>query len=270
MRYTAPGAAVLADRLIALDAAGELTYRGLYDRDTNRYEISVNGSDRIYPVSEMIRWVTGWTAAATARPVPAAESRRTPLGLVRRVLVNPSVEDQYRIAIRVAMEDRGLNVAEMAKLQGVNRKPFSQSIRFLGPGLYSVMATLGHNTLADRALADADPDVDVDLVVDRREPRRLQDVRIMAYCHEQGVIEWIGPKTPVRQVPSIDPTTTMTAFQYQLGLHQRPDPESTDLQTVVARHDVPVPAMRAWITGVADRLVPAIGQRIYEAYPTTP
>jgi hypothetical protein len=139
----------LAAQLLQASRAGQLRYRGTTSPAGGPlYVIQAPGSvERALTQTDAAAWLEGWNAGhgtAKARRVagPGAE-----LASLRAVLINPSLQDQCKIAILVTMEEAGLGVVDLAERIGRVRAAVSTALSFEGtlsmPMAEALMQALG-------------------------------------------------------------------------------------------------------------------------------
>jgi hypothetical protein len=238
------GLSTLAERLRALDRARQVNYLGS-DQGDGTYAVEVAGQLREYPALRMVNWLDGYTAGHGRAPQPAERRSPDAIATVRAVLVHPTLTDQTRIRIRVAMEDERVGVKELAGRIPVTLKSVVESLRWLSPGTIGMMAVLGHDPGARPDLAAVDPATPLQPTAPDGwpEPQILTTFRLLGYAHEQGVVSWVDPT-------NVNLATRARTFTVLVG----DDPVQ-----------VHVDAIPPWLVGVGDAVMPDVAQRLYES-----
>jgi hypothetical protein len=275
------------DRLLNLDRAGALRFGGGDGRPAELLTIELGDRSRAFAATEMLGWLDGFDAGATLPP----ELAPPPLELgrprsrdgrhraqLRSILVNPTPQDQCRIALRLAMQRAGIGTSAMmteiraskkaiidALQLGVRPGRDGREYRYLGSGLDTRWQCMvwSHVAMADVVGIDVArqllPLVDPSRPVSPRppdgwcEPDVLARLRLLLAAHERGLVAWVS-------VPG--PNAGLYARSFRFDPPGLP-PQDRPRWTVLAERAWP------WLVGVADaapgdgpRLM---GQQLYEA-----
>lgn len=242
-----PGLSTLTDRLLSMNSYGHFRYLGTNRRDGERAVELPGDRIREYPAVQMLHWLDGFGAGLLGEMQPPVRRNPAALAEIRSVLVNPSLADQARIRVRVAMEDNRIGVVELAERVGVTKKSLRQALRF-GPSGTTALAfqrmtgpDLEQHLRPDLAATRPDAPITLSPADGWREPRHLTALRLLGYAHEQGVIRFAEP---------LDVNQAMYTQRFSVAV---------DDHEVQVRLD----AVRPWLTGVADAIAPEIADRLY-------
>lgn len=239
-----PGLPALPEQLLALQRSNHLQYLGT-DRPDGRLAVEVHEQVRELAARPMVDWVHGFTAGLLGSRQPEDQRDRESIATVRPVLVNPGPHDQVRMRVRLGIEQDGLTVHEFADRNGVTVKSIAEALRFGPNGTIGMLAVLGRDPDFRQDLAERDPDlpVDADPPEGWTEPDVIARLRALAYCHEQGVIRWLGP-------------TEVNKAYYTRTFSVRVGADDLMVHTNSVRH---------WLLGAADAILPAAGDDMYAA-----
>ncbi len=238
-----PGLSGLNARLTGLQRAERLRYLGT-DRPDGLHAVEVHGQQREFPAREMIDWLNGFTAGLQGEPQPPGD--RAAIATVRNILVNPPLFDQVRIRVFQAIEDRNLKVHEFVDRVGLTRKAAAEALKFGAPGALSMLAMLGVDPGVRADLAERDPDLPLEALPpdDRwREPDVITRLRALGYAHERGVVTWVSPT-------EVNKAFYARTFGVLIGTRE------THVHTT---------AVRNYLVGVADAVMPDAGDALYTA-----
>lgn len=237
-----PGLSGLTARLTGLQRAERLRYLGT-DQPDGRHAIEVHGQEREYEARTMIDWLDGFTAGLQGEPQPPGD--REAIATVRNILVNPPLYDQPRIRVYVAIEDQQLKVYEFVDRVGLTRKAAAEGLKFGAPGTLTMLAMLGLDPGVRPDLAARDPNLPVQATPPDgwREPDVIARLRALAYAHERGVLTWVSPT-------QVNKAFFARTFGVRIGTRETP---------------VHTTAVRNFLVGVADALVPDAGDALYAA-----
>jgi hypothetical protein len=204
-----------------------------------RYTMEIHGRRRIYDATQTRAWLQALTLGTedTTRTQTSVDD----IAHVREVLVNPSLADSCRIAIRAAMEEEGIGPTELAERIGRTRHSISTALQFgRGGSLSMVMAQqmmAGCNRRWDvryEGVADITPgSPQVPIAPTRTAPRApagLNRARALALGHEYEILRWLTP---------LDPSQCLRAKHFQVSF----------ARTV---YELPADTVIAWVAGLAD------------------
>lgn len=241
----------LVNVLMSEHSAGRLFYTGR--SADGRYRVTADGRYRAFSADGMAAWLRGRELGEQAGPAtPPPPAVAAEIGDMRRVLVNPSLGDQFRTRIRAEMDRAGIGVVELANRTGRTRHAVRVALRWGATQKLSMtmaeqmMAAAGGVTGAPgegelAGLADAAVTGET---VTMPEPVGMVRMRAAAIAHEHGVATitavraFLGFQT-VRVAAPIDPNTAYRATAYEFDVNG---------ERRMIDADVVVP----WLTGLAD------------------
>jgi hypothetical protein len=231
--------------------AGRLRYLG-HDRAAARYTIrTLDGHERRYDTAGMWAWMRGRDLGGELGPVDPAAARRHPaeapeLTGMLCVLVNPTLGDQCRTAIKAAMAAEGLNATDLAARTGRTRNAVRVALRWGDTAKLSLkmaetmMRAAGGGWRVQYAPYDGEPGQGEPAPLAAAgaagaagvipEPPGVTRMRAVSLCHLAGVAELVSPTEP-------NDAYRAGSFVIRAGV---------DAKRVQA--DVVVP----WLTGLAD------------------
>lgn len=189
------GKSTVADRLRELSAGpSELRFLGS-PRPGGPLTIEVGPDRRRRELAAvaMVDWLHGYLAGEVAPLVDDPDL--SVLDSAKSVLVHPTYEDQLRVRIRVGMERTGIGITELAKRMGVTKKTVLEATRFGRGGYLAIFVPLDDEERVSHDMAEADPEGPVTIAPPSGwpEPPTVARVRLLAYAHQQGLVDWVGP-----------------------------------------------------------------------------